>query len=336
MKKNIFFSALLLGLMTTALTAQRSVNGAMEAIPFENRITVRSSGPRVENDTLLGPAFALPCGDQITTYFSSGWGYIAGNNAFSDFEKAQRITLGEGNNFTVQEVWGFFAAASEVNDGPLRAKVYSTTAGGAPTTELGVSTDINVSDIDTSSTSLVPTIFTFTTPPAVTGPEFFVSIDFRDLYASQDTVGLWMSQDDCGDGNDAYEFWGDGMGWFPIDSPSSWGFEANFLIGVVVAFDPISSQSPEPVAGMNGLRVFPASPNPTSENLNINYQLDQSSKVQIEIYSTDGKLLQRIDKGIQPSGRFTETLITEELPAGSYVYGVITEKARLMNRFVVE
>ncbi len=336
MKKNIFFSALFLGLMTTALTAQRSANGAIDATHFDNRITVRSSGPRVENDTLFGAAFALPCGDQITSFFSNNWGFISGTNGYTDFEKAQRITLGAGNNFTVQEIWGFFAAASEVNNGPLRAKVYSTSAGGAPTTELGVSADINVSDIDTSSSSLVPTIFTFATPPAVTGPEIFISIDFEDLYASQDTVGLWMTADECGDGNDAYELWGDGSGWFPLDSPDSWGLETNLLIGVVVAFDPISSQSPEPVAGMNGLRIFPASPNPTSADLNINYQLDQSSKLQIEIYATDGKLLQRIDKGIQPSGRFTEILNTEQFPAGAYVYGVITETARLMNRFVVE
>lgn len=68
MKKNILFSALFLGLMATTLTAQRSANGAINATHFDNRITVRSSGPRVENDTLLGAAFALPCGDQITSY----------------------------------------------------------------------------------------------------------------------------------------------------------------------------------------------------------------------------------------------------------------------------
>lgn len=335
MKKKILFSALLLCLMTAALTAQRTANGALASVPFSQRVIERS-GPRVENDTLFGAAFLLPCANQLTSYFSDNWGFIAGNNGYEDFEKAQRITLGAGNNFTVQEIWGFFASVSVVNDGPLRAKVYDITSGGGPGMALGTSVDINVSDIDTSATSIVPTVFTFTNPPAIAGSEIFISIDFSDLYASQDTVGLWMTEDDCGDGNDAYELWGDGSGWFPIDVAPSWGLETNFLIGVVVEFDPISAQAPDPSAGMNGLQIFPATPNPASGEITLNYRLDERSNVQIEIYTTDGKLVQRIDKGAQPAGRFKETLSVDQLSAGTYVFGIITDKARLMNRFVVE
>ncbi len=336
MKNRSLLPALLLSLMTTALTAQRTATGSLESSRFLSPVTARFDRVLIENDTLLGDAFSLECSDQVTSFFSDNWGFIAGTNGYEDAEKAQRITLGEGNNFKVLEIWGFFAVASEINDGPLRTKVYGVTSGGAPGTNFGTSNDINVSDVALSTTSIVPTIFTFPAPASVTGTEIFISLDVSDLYATQDTVALWMSEEGCGDGNDAWELWGDGSGWFPIDVAPSWQLESNWLLGVVVQFDPIASSQSEPSAGMNGLRIFPASPNPASEDIEISYNLDKGSKVQIEIYSTEGKLLQRIDKGFQAPGRFNETLGASHLPAGAYVYGVITENARLMNRFVVE
>lgn len=334
MKNKILCCLLFFGLLAGAVTAQKTISGAQETVRFSSPVT-GTFAEFVENDTLFGPAFELECSNQVTTLLSNDWGYITGMNEYLDVEKAQRITLGAGSNFAVQEVWGFFSVASEVDNGPLRAKIYTVGADGAPDTLVATSTDINVSDIDTSSTSIVPTAFVFPSLPTVSGPEIFVSIDMSDLYATEDTVALFMTQDGCGDGNDAYELWGDGSGWFAFDDPSSWQVEANLLIGVVVQFDPVVSAS-EPFASMNGLRIFPATPNPTADDIRVGYQLDEAGKVQIELYSSDGHLLQTIHKGYQTPGKFSEVIRTNQLPAGSYVYGITTGKARLMNRFVVK
>ena len=334
MKSKILFCLLFSGLIAAAVTAQKTSGGVRETVRFSSPVA-GTLAEFVENDTLLGAAFDQECSNQITTLLSNDWGYITGMNEYLDAEKAQRITLGAGSNFVVQEVWGFFSVASEVNNGALRAKIYTVGADGAPDTLIATSTDINVSDIATSSMAIVPTAFEFPSLPAVSGPDIFVSIDMSDLYATEDTVALWMTQDGCGDGNDAYELWGDGSGWFAFDSGDSWQVETNLLIGVVVQFDPVVSAS-EPFASMNGLRIFPATPNPTSDDIRVGYQLEEAGKVQIELYSTDGHLLQTIHKGYQTPGEFTEVIRTTQLPAGSYVYGITTEKARLMNRFVVK
>ena len=334
MKNKILCCLLFFGLLAGIVTAQKTFGVARETVRFSYPVA-GTLAEFVENDTLFGPAFNQECSNQVTTLLSSNWGYITGMNEYLDVEKAQRITLGVGSNFVIQEVWGFFSIASEVNNGPLRAKIYTAGGDGAPGALVATSTDINVSDIATSTTAIVPTAFAFPSSPAVSGPEIFVSIDMADLYATEDTVALWMTQDSCGDGNDAYELWGDGSGWFAFDSPDSWQVEANLLIGVVVQFDPVVSAS-EPFASMNGLRIFPATPNPTADDIRVGYQLDEASKVQIELYSTDGHLLQTIHKGYQTPGKFSEIIRTNQLPAGSYVYGITTEKARLMNRFVVK
>ncbi len=335
MKKNTLLIALFFGLLSTALTAQRTHNGAHNARHFNLQRDGQRS-PLVENDTLFGSAFSETCGDMILSYESNNGGYIAGTNGYQDFEKAQRIILGPGSNYVVSEIWAFFSNAAVGNNGPVRAKVYSSTPGGAPEMLLGTSPDVNVADLSASDTSLVPSIFTFSTPPVVSGTEFFISIDVADLYGTQDEVGLWTTEDGCGDGNDAYELWGDGSGWFAFNDGDSWGLNLNLLLGVVVQFDPISSQASEPSASMNGLRIFPATPNPASSDLRISYQLDQRSNVKIELYTTDGKLLQTLDQGVQTPGHFSESMNIAQLPAGSYIYGIVTEKARLMNRFVVE
>lgn len=333
MKNRMLYCLLFLSLMSTGSTAQKLINQSQSPSVQHNPLSLTAGINFTENsvlDTVYGSAFSETCGSTVTVSNSSGWGFISGTNDYIDLEKAQRITLGPGT-FTVQEVWAFFAYASQVNNGNLRAKIYSATPGGSPAALLGVSEDIQVSDIDTSGIS--PTVFTFSTLPTVTGNEIFVSIDISDLYATQDTVGLWMSPDGCGDGTDAYELWEDGTSWYSFDDPSSWGVETNLLIGVVVEDGSVSTQSP---LEMNGLQLFPATPNPATDDIRIGYYLNDASKVQIQVYAQDGRVVHSVNKGLQSPGQFTETLRIGQLPVGVYTYGVTTDKAQLMSKFVVK
>ena len=286
MKNRMLYCLLFISFMATASQAQNTQRllSPAQAPVLHNPFTDFAGTNFTENsvlDTVLGSAFSESCGNSVTAVNSSGWGFISGMNDYGDLEKAQRLTIGPGT-FNVQEVWGFFAYAAQVNNGALRAKVYSSTPNGSPATLIATSTDIAVSDIDDSG--IVPTVFTFPSPVTVTGPEIFVSIDFSDLYATEDTVGLWMSQDGCGDGSDAYELWEDGISWYPFDDPSSWGAETNLLIGAVIDSDVSSTFSP---LSMNGLQVYPAAPNPATDDIRISYYLADASKVQIQVYGVD-------------------------------------------------
>jgi hypothetical protein len=330
MKSKILFCLLLLSMLAGTAMAQKLVNSGRAAVAFEPPIKEVLS-PTSVVDTLFGPAFSEDCGNAVTALTSSNWGFITGTNGYEDAEKAQRITLGAGN-FTVQEVWGFFASASAVGNGTLRAKIYASTPTG-PGALLATSTDINVSDIQTDTAAIVPTSFFFPSLPTITGPDVFVSIDFADLYGTQDTAGLWMTNPDCGDGDDAYELWGDGSGWFSFDDPNSWGIETNLLIGLLVESDAVSTQAP---LSMNGLQLLAAAPNPATEDIRLNYYLADATEVQIQLYAADGHVVQSINKGFQASGSFVETVQTHNLPTGTYGYSITTQKARLTSKFVVQ
>lgn len=333
MKNPMLYCLLFLSLMGTAASAQKMTNQTGTPDIERNPVSQTAGINLTENsilDTLYGSAFSEACGGTVTAINSSGWGFISGMNDYLDLEKAQRISLGSGS-FTVQEVWGFFVYASQVGNGNLRAKIYASTPGGAPAALLATSNDIQVDDIDTAG--IAPTIFTFPTAPVVSGGEIFVSIDFSDLYASEDTVGLWISGDGCGDGADAYELWEDGTSWYSFDDPSSWGAEVNLLIGVVVEDGSVSTASP---LAMNGLQVFPAAPNPATDDIRISYHLSDASEVQIQIIGANGQVVETVNKGLQYPGEFMETLRLGHLPNGVYSYSIVTEKARLMDKFVVQ
>ena len=91
----------------------------------------------------------------------------------------------------------------------------------------------------------------------------------------------------------------------------------------------------DPFVAKKGLTLYPAMPNPAGDFTRLRYELSENSQVNIEIYSADGRLLQRIDKGMQGAGEYQERIALDQYPAGQYVYGIVTDQSRLMSKFVV-
>lgn len=291
---------------------------------------------RAEMDTLLFSASVEDCSNSVTSFGINGnWGLVAGTNGYGDREKAQRLTYTANSPYRVTEVWGFFAEAIVVGNGTLKAKVYAAdAANGGPGTLLGTSGLVNTTNVKTDAQGVPATIFPFSTPAKVSTDEFFISIDFSALYAAQDTVGLFHTAQDCGSGDDTWELFSDGTTWTAINSAISWQFNANWIMGAVVEFDASTSVN-DPFVAQNGLQLFPATPNPTNDWVKLPYQLESATTVNIEVYSADGKLLQRMQKGEQLAGRYAEQMNTQSLANGTYVYRIVTEEASIMSRFVV-
>ncbi len=63
-------------------------------------------------------------------------------------------------------------------------------------------------------------------------------------------------------------------------------------------------------------------PNPTSKNTSITYELAVPSKVQIQVFNLEGKLLQNIALGQQTTGQQMYQLNTQTLPTGIYLVQV--------------
>ncbi len=290
----------------------------------------------MEMDTILSPVLLDTCSGTVANFLSiDNYGYIGGTNGFMDLEKAQRM-IANNSNFSVTEVFAFFSTVNIVGDGAISAKIYQVDPlTNGPGTLVGTSEQIKGSDINLDPEFVVPTPFVFSTPAPVIGNEFFVSIDFSAVYTAQDTIGLWLTEVDCGFAEDAWELFSDGQTWASLSNPDiSWGLPFNFPMLATLQLDDVSST--QEILGTDGIiRLHDAFPNPASSSITITYDLEVTSSVQLEIYSMDGKILQQQPQGVQTSGQYQVEMSTAQLPEGMYLYGIVTDRGRLMNKFTV-
>ncbi len=293
---------------------------------------------RMIQDTLAPDAFFDECALNIGSYgINDYWGTISGMNELEDLEKAQLINNSTNTAVEINEVLAFFDYVDVVGNGNLRAKIYATAEDGSPSTLLGQSDDITASEILASPEEVLITTFPFTNSVMLDAPSFFVSIDFTDLYASQDTTGLLQTDVGCGSGAEAYEYWVDET-WHSLRDV--WSFEddiydVNLMIFAVVEFDE-TSPVVDPFYQQGHIRLRPANPNPASESVRLNYELEQAGSVQIEIYSPDGRRIESRQLGLQPEGTYAESVDLSAFAPGAYIYSIVTDEARVVSRFVVE
>lgn len=331
------FLLLLLMLVAGTLFGQKRIgNKTLErsatSIFDQNRLQ-----PRMTLDTIVPPAFLDVCSNTVTNFTINGfWGNVAGMNGYGDLEKTQLMNTSTSGMVSITEAWGFFDIATAVGDGNLRMKIYGvSTSQDGPQELLGQSDDLKTSDLQVDPQQILTTVFPFSSPVTLNDSLFFLSCDLSDLYAAQDTVSLLMTEDGCGSGDDAWELFSDGTTWVPISNASSWGLNANWFVAAVFEFDVASSVN-DPFVAQKGLRMSPAMPNPANNWVELPYNLEVAHHVTLEIYTTDGKLLQRITKGNQLAGDYRERLDVGNLADGMYVYGIVTENARLMSKFAIQ
>ena len=289
----------------------------------------------MEMDTIVSPVFLDSCSESLVFYPITSGGTVGGVNSFGDLEKAQRMIYSQGN-FSVTSIFAFFAEVDIMGDGALTAKIYEVDAmTNGPGDLVNISDPIKVSDINIDPDIAVPTPFIFSTPATVSGNEFFVSIDFSALYATQDTAGLLMTIEDCGFAEDAWELFNDGETWVSMSDPDiSWNLVANFFVIAALELDGVSSTN-ELLGSDGSIRLHDAFPNPAASSITIAYDLEVKSTVQLEIYTLDGKRLQQVNQGSQSSGAYQVVIPTGQLSEGLYLYGIVTDKGRLMNKFAI-
>ncbi|CAN5372312.1 hypothetical protein BH09BAC5_BH09BAC5_17070 [soil metagenome] len=78
-------------------------------------------------------------------------------------------------------------------------------------------------------------------------------------------------------------------------------------------------------------------PNPSNGNTNLNYSLKEKSSVQFNIYDLSGRLIQSENKGEQPAGNYSTTLIDESnsLSAGTYFVQMVARGKVTTRKLVV-
>ncbi len=327
---------LLLILMPVSSTAQERSSYSNEAYRQRMPALPTSMNRNTVQDTLLGTAFNSPCSSDLFLYsvIAPDWGYVSGNNSYLDREKAQLLNYTTTSPVTVEEVWGFFADAVAVGDGLVKFKLYDVAAGGSPGTLLGETSSSRVSGLNVSDSAVLVTVFPVTGNVTLTGKSsLFASLDVSSIYATNDTVALFTTEDLCGGPtNGFWELFSDNT-WVDVSSASSFQLNLNLFVVAVISFDETASLDEQFTSGH--LSISPAYPNPSQDKVAIPFELAAAQSVEIKVFDANARLIHQESKGYLSPGKHSEILHVNGWAAGVYTYMVEAGNHRLMSRFQV-
>ncbi len=286
-------------------------------------------------DTAFTPSFKDTCGQTVQFFgVQDGWGYVAGTNNFGDLEKAQRFDFQGADNYNLTEAFVFFHAAEVVGDGDVQVKIYDVAGNGSPGELLGTSLPLKVSQLATPDQSIPATQFLFENPVPLKSSRFFVSVDLSAVYTAQDTVGIWHTRPDCGNGNSTWELFSDGTSWVPFTDPSSWQFNTDLFIFAVL--EQISTDVEDLSPEAAGIYLQDAYPNPASDQITLDFSLDQKEEISVTIYQANGQLVKNHYIGARAQGEHREVLSLQNLNNGVYFYSFSTSKTRVLKKFIIQ
>lgn len=294
-----------------------------------------ASNTRAANDTLRPASFTQPCGNTVLTYNSSNnWGFVAGTNGFGDKEKAQRLEYSTTADIDILEIWAFFAVAKPVGDGTVKMKLYDTFTDGGPNTLIGETGTSRVSGLGITDSAIVATIFPVIGNVSLSGESsFLASLDISGIYATNDTVSLFTTEEPCGDTTSSWELFSDDN-WANMSSTATWGLQIDLYLASVISFDETSNITDR--LSLKGLAIGPAYPSPASQALTIPITLDQPTEIEVSIFDLNGRKLDSQSKGVLSGGEHAVSLDISSLSSGLYTFLIQTPKGALGSKFVVE
>ena len=335
--QNQIWCVLIFCLLPLTLTGQATRQSASIYSTFRLPDVQQSPNSRMVLETVNFPTFGDECASELVTVgLTNGWGRISGMNVFRDREKAQRLKFEGSDSYLVVGTLVFFEKPAIVGDGTINCKIYNVNPdNGAPFAIKGFSNSVKVSEVIPPDTTARATPFSFDAGVEVqlNEPMFFASIDFTNLYGTEDTLVILQTIPECGDGGDTWELFADGTTWTPISSSDSWEMNADFSISAVVDFnDPTGLDSY--IAG-RGLKIHPVFPNPASEEVILSYTIDQNIDVMVQIYDQQGLEIERLEPGLQTTGWHHLRVIVDHWPKGQYYYRISAGKAAIISRFQV-
>ncbi len=220
----------------------------------------------------------------------------------------------------------------------LTSMVYAenTTTKAPGITALGTSAGVALNAVSTTAF----TMFSFATPVSLSAGNFFVSVTSPVLGdATHDTLALLSTGFGCSSA--------DSLSWVREIAMAPGGVQAlNIWTSVKglfggqnldLAIFPIITMN---AAGIDkvtkgGLSLFAAYPNPANSTININFSLDKSSKVDIEVYDITGKIVKTISNNNLVEGTNSIGVDVSTLEAGSYLYSINANGNKMFSKFMV-
>ncbi len=338
MSKHIY-TLLFVGLTIIVVTAQERAFDpspvlTKDATPFKAKSDVSRSV--LDTNEVFFPSWNDDCSNTLTAFsLNNTWGQVAGMNGFMDLVKAQQLEYTATDSYRLLGGIGYFSDAIAVDDGMLQLNFYELDEStGGPGTMVANTIPRNVSDIVLPDSFIRATIFVILPDeqPVMTSANFFVGVDFRNLYATQDTVYLFQTGEDCGDGADTWELQSSpDTVWASI--ATAWELNADF--GITAIVDTEAPTSDEAFIATNGVTLHPAMPNPAEDRILLQFDLEAAGPVRIDVLDQVGKLMHR-STSKRRSGANQEELLLHQFAAGTYYYVISTDKGNIASRFVVQ
>lgn len=328
MKKLTLLVALIF-IVGAMFAQQREVGETLKFIDSKS-ISVIADETKMPTDTLVPYGIANNSGLQIPGAGSEP-GYVSGVNGYGDEAYAQQFPVTDA--YYVEGFLIYFGA-KEIVGAPddLDAVMYDmdgtgTTSAGANQTSPGselANVTINMdTDVDTTGFTAV----SFTNPILVDN-DYALGFDVSVL--TDDTVAAVTSMN--GDALEEYAWvrWNDGS-WNSL--ASAWN---NFQVSLfILAVVDQSTMDINEQSFINGIKME-TYPNPASDVVNMDYQLENTADVTIKILDATGKLVQTEKLGQKEAGQHKATFSASNLDAGMYFYIMEAGSNRLAKRMVIK
>jgi hypothetical protein len=267
-------------------------------------------------------------------YNAQGGGYVCGNNGYGDLAKAQAFIVTET---TIVEGCMFWIGAKEQigTAGTVNVNLYNmngtgtTAAGSGPCPGTILATVPLAMDVIDTGLMMVNGLnfVTFPTPTPV-GIEFAIGLDFAAI--GNDTIGIVSTTDgDAAQIEQTWEKWSTAA-WHSL--LEAWPLDFDMYIFAILDN---SSAGIESNNYFDGIKLSQNQPNPAVATTLIQYAIENSGNVSLEIYDVTGRLVLTLNQGQQSAGTHSILVDSEQLSKGTYYYSLKADKHRLTKKMVI-
>lgn len=262
-------------------------------------------------------------------------GYTEGTNCYGDQEKANFFPASKYASITSSSIVAvdflFFKSGNRGVSGSantVTCSIYNGSLASGPTgSPIGYATaslsQIIAAQTNTNSVVIAYT-FTLTSRVATPSSGFFASISVPNSVG--DTIVVFNQENassNFGWEKQANNAW--------IDMNTSWGSTYNANLSIYPILVGTTATGVSNVS--NDLTLLASFPNPAVNEVSINFGLNQSSKISIEVYDVTGKLVSTTKLDQLEAGNHTSKLDVSHLMPGVYLYAVKSNTATLYSKF---
>lgn len=272
-----------------------------------------------------------------TVYTSPNGGFVSGNSGYNEIAKGQEFPV-DSTSFTVEGFlyWFAYKEQQSLNSDSSSltltfwkmdsSSVINSITRLIPRTKFD-SSPLYIKDIDTSYL-FANGVNVWMVTPTIVYNNFMAGFTMENLHV-KDTIALFSSSNgDAPIPTLSWEKWNNV--WTPIYY--SWGLDIDFAIFPLV--DNLT-------AGIESEQYFQNLkmsfyPNPTQDNLIIDYANDQKGEIDILIYNSEGKTVYHKNLGVQLPGQYQSSINVQFLSEGLYFISLgINGNQRISKKLVI-